>query len=252
MDRTCYDILHRTVRNPLSAKGLEPKRPAQRARGKYGWTCRLWVKSRSWLVLIQNKYGNSMHFRVVTKAGAVVTCCHISEPEFVETLLLLREGWQGGKGKQREAWIWYEGYVEEHSVPTVDLQTLTCSHVAVLEVSCLLRTVSFYLMYQLHFETLRIRIRCWSEICHDSIIWIHLVGKRMRQKYCQNLDIPMLKPFTKVVQKLQHIWGNLKECTVSTAPLHHALRKDKKKDKKANPCKTRGFSCLTSRDHCSL
>ena len=131
----------------------------------------------------------------VTKAGAVVTCRHISEPEFVETLLLLREGWQGGKGKQKEAWIWFEGYAEEHSVPTVDLQTLTCSHVAVLEVCCLLRTVLFfYLMYQLHFETLRNQV-----LVRDMSWFYHLVGKRMRQTYCQNLDIPMLSPFTKVV-----------------------------------------------------
>ena len=61
------------------------------------------MKPRSWLVLIQNTWEFYVFPSGVTKAGAVVTCRHISEPEFVETLLLLREGWQGGKGKQKRS-----------------------------------------------------------------------------------------------------------------------------------------------------
>ena len=211
------------LRSQLSgAKGLEPK---------YGWTWHADFGSPAWLVSIQR-----------TAIGALCMCrwchkswgsCHISEPEFVETLLLLREGWQGGEGKQKEAWSDWKDLLEKHSVQTFHRQTLACCHVAVLEF--LFYTVFFYLMYQPHFWDSENPDQVGQRyfIIHYSIICL----EHWWNRYCQNPDIPILSPVTKLLWKFQHVWWSLKECTVSTSPLHqHALRKDKKKDKKANPC----------------
>lgn len=94
--------------------------------------------------------------------------CHISEPEIVETLLFLREGWQRGEG-QKEAWIWFKefkGYVEEtftsNSWPA-NTDVFSCCSVTV-EVFCLLNCI---------LETPRIRIKLFR-----GMSWVyHLAGK---------------------------------------------------------------------------